>query len=372
MKHPQSTHTTHFLGLPIKYISLMVLTVQNTSAVLLMRYTKLTKGPPYRHTTAIVLGEIVKVLVCLLVVFREEQGSLSRLGHVLYRDVYSNPEGMLAMAVPAILYTIQNNLVFIAVHNLEAATFQVSYQLKILTTALFSTWMLRKRIGYLQWLALTLLAIGVGMAQIPPHSIHSRSIPPVKPLQDVAVGSATVAAVAHQGPRLQSTGTGLVAVLLASLSSGFSGVYFEKALKGGHLSIWIRNIQLGLFGLLFGLLTIGFNDWRAVIRDGFFYGYTPAVWIMVLVGALGGLTVAVVVKYADNILKGFATSMSIILSALVSMWLFQFQGHFVFWIGTLLVILAVLAYGQTELISKQWSNQASQTSPKLGLSQTAP
>lgn len=34
--------------------------------------------------------------------------------------------------------------------------------------------------------------------------------------------------------------------------------------------------------------------------------------------ALGGLVVAVVIKYADNILKGFATSLSIIISALIS------------------------------------------------------
>lgn len=42
---------------------------------------------------------------------------------------------------------------------------------------------------------------------------------------------------------------GVMAVLIACISSGFAGVYFEKILKETKQSIWVRNIQLGKQGL---------------------------------------------------------------------------------------------------------------------------
>lgn len=53
----------------------------------------------------------------------------------------------------------------------------------------------------------------------------------------------------------------------------------------------------------------------------------PSVSVCLLfLQALGGLVIAAVIKYADNILKGFATSLSIILSTLISyFWLQDFN-----------------------------------------------
>ena len=141
-----------------------------------------------------------------------------------------------------------------------------------------------------------------------------------------------------------NTALGLLAVILSCLSSGFAGVYFEKILKGSQASLWLRNIQLGLFGALSGLLGVLMNDGPQVAKKGFFFGYSPLVFLLIANQACGGLLVAVVIKYADNILKGFATSISIILSTIAAVVFFGFEVTFLFLLGAGLVILAVYIY----------------------------
>ena len=55
-------------------------------------------------------------------------------------------------------------------------------------------------------------------------------------------------------------------------------------------------------------------DLGRVSSLGFFVGFGPQVWGVVALKALGGLLVAAVVKYADNILKTFATALAIMLT----------------------------------------------------------
>lgn len=58
--------------------------------------------------------------------------------------------------------------------------------------------------------------------------------------------------------------------------------------------------------------------------------------------------VASVVKYADNILKGFATSLSIILSSVASIYLFDFKATPGFILGCSIVLYSTHLYGKVE------------------------
>lgn len=141
---------------------------------------------------------------------------------------------------------------------------------------------------------------------------------------------------------------GLVAVLCAACTSGFSGVYFEKILKGSKTSLWLRNVQMGLPSVGIALITVFAKDWAAVSAQGFLGGYTPIVWSVVIIQAVGGLIVAVVVKYADNVLKVFATSFSIVISCVLSAIFFDFHASFAFVVGASFVVVATGLYSQPE------------------------
>ena len=65
----------------------------------------------------------------------------------------------------------------------------------------------------------------------------------------------------------------------------------------------MRNVQLAILSVPMGLVTSYLKDGSKIADTGFFHGYDNFVWFTVAQNALGGLLVAVVVKYADNILK---------------------------------------------------------------------
>lgn len=229
--------------------------------------------------------------------------------------------------VPASLYALQNNLAFYALRNLDPASYQVAYQLKILTTAMFSVFIVHKTIKRRQWFALFLLFVGVSLVQLP---------------QDDKEGEISTGLASEEKSRL----LGLLAVIVCCMSSGFSGVYFERLIKFSPIqSLWIRNFQLAIFCLLISIFAMFYQDMNHIREGGFLQGYTGLTWAVVFLQAFGGLIVAAVVKHADNVLKGFATSISIILSTILSFLLFDnFNPSTNFYFGATIVIISTIMY----------------------------
>ena len=110
-----------------KYISLLVLVIQNTALVLTMRYSRtVTSGPLYLASTAVVLTELLKFIICVSMIFRSNDFDPTRTISMLKAEIIDKKGETLRLSVPSVLYTIQNNLLYIALSHLNAATFQVS------------------------------------------------------------------------------------------------------------------------------------------------------------------------------------------------------------------------------------------------------
>lgn len=129
------------------------------------------------------------------------------------------------------------------------------------------------------------------------------------------------------GPKMNYS-LGLTAVLVAAGLSGLTGVYFEKVLKesASPVSVWTRNIQLSFYSLfpalIFGVIM---KDGEDIAQHGFFEGYNSVVWTAIVFQAIGGVLTSLCINYADNIAKNFATSISIIVSFIFSLWFFGFD-----------------------------------------------
>merc|ERR1712071_393878 len=92
---------------------------------------------------------------------------------------------------------------------------------------------------------------------------------------------------------------------------------------------------------------------------GLFSGYDPIVWLVIVFQTTTGLLIAYVMKYADSILKGFCTSIAVVVGTLFSIWLFDTRVDSWFIVGAFLVLFATHLYQKyPSIVKKLISNDA--------------
>lgn len=85
---------------------------------------------------------------------------------LIYEQVFVEYRDTLKVLIPSALYTVQNNLLYVAISNLNAVAYQILYQSKIFTTALFMVTMLNRKLLSTQWISLSLLCAGIVLSQV--------------------------------------------------------------------------------------------------------------------------------------------------------------------------------------------------------------
>ena len=228
-----------------------------------LRYCTIYSDPstPYISSTAVLFSEIIKLLVSLALSLKfDANGDLRSLVSVLNRGFIEEKNDCLRVAIPAVLYTIQNNLQYVIE---TAPLFQMLYHIKLLSSAIFYTTLLSQRLTVREWMAIIALMIGVSMVQSSEADVQQ-----------------------HHATLL----VGVESVVMACLISGLAGVYFEKILKSSKSSIWLVNIQLSLMCTGMALLTCWYEGFRDLEESGSFVrGYNKYVIIVILLQSFTGL-----------------------------------------------------------------------------------
>jgi solute carrier family 35 (UDP-sugar transporter), member A1/2/3 len=192
--------------------------------------------------------------------------------------------------------------------------------------------MLNRKYSPKQWVCLVVLSVGVALA---------------------VLGEKKDTTTPSNDRPVQSMGVGLVAVTIACFCSALAGVYFEKVLKTNTndtdgasrapVSMWMRNIQLSFFSIVIAFcqtLTQSSTDDEDAAKP-YLHGFNMWVWTLVALQAGGGLLVAAVIKYADNVLKGLATGVSVVVATGFSAIFFATALSGQFSVGAVMILFAV-------------------------------
>merc|ERR1712038_1546018 len=99
------------------------------------------------------------ILACML----EYKLTNGQLVQSIKENIIDVPLDALKITIPSLLYLLQNTLLYVALSNLSAPMFQVTYQTKLLSTAMVSVVMLQRKYSPKQWVCLTTLGLGVAI-----------------------------------------------------------------------------------------------------------------------------------------------------------------------------------------------------------------
>ena len=96
------------------------------------------------------------------------------------------------------------------------------------------------------------------------------------------------------------------------------------------------------------------TDSANIMEKGLWYGFDYKAAFSVLNSALGGLTVAAVLKFADAVLKGYATAISVMLTGVCSVLIFGTSLSVEYILGMVNVIASVVLYNAKNLEQNAW------------------
>jgi solute carrier family 35 (UDP-sugar transporter), member A1/2/3 len=203
-------------------VALVALVVQNTALVFAMKLAFRDTAKSFHVSAVVLCAEAFKFCVCCAMSIFTRKSPGMTFKHLT--QIFDH-----RMALPSLLYVVQNNILFVAVRHLTPTVYVACSQTKVLATVFFSVTFLNVKLTIRQIVAVFLLTAAMIFLQLPESN----------PVSDANL------------VRKSSQVTGFAAVFCSSGISGFASVYMERLLKArdGDFTLFEQNIQLGLFSL---------------------------------------------------------------------------------------------------------------------------
>ena len=235
-------------------------------------------------------------------------------------------EELLLYPIPAALYLAKNLLQYFVFLHVDAPSYQILKNLNIITTGVLYRIFLQRKLTGIQWAALILLAIGCTTSQL---TIESDRV-------------------------LSTSRVGFIACLIMAFLSGAAGVYTELIMKKKiQRDVNVQNVYLYSFGTFLNILVMLVHERVEIIHRGVFRGFQTLIVVMIFNHALSGIAVSLVMKYADNIVKVYSTSVAMLLTAVVSVPMFGFKVTVPFVLGSSIISISVYLHHQGKQETKR-------------------
>ena len=134
----------------------------------------------------------------------------------------------------------------------------------------------------------------------------------------------------------------------SSCSSNRMGIMMSemkrKSRKRETMNMWMSELSLAIWSIPFGVAGVLVKDLEVVKYHGIFTGFSPVVFLVIAITAIGGLFSLIVVMELDNIVKNLTNSLSFVPVTVLCFYFFHFHPQPTFFVGASIVLLAVSMY----------------------------
>ena len=277
--------TTLKKGIFCMYVLLWV------SSHLLVYASKLAGAPDYNVTSVVLLTEAIKLMMAVAL-YLWNDGDATQLRFA----VGSSRPLLIKYSVPALLYCIYNNLVYVNLSSFDPGTYNVLMQVRIVMTGLLYQWLFSKRLNRNQWIAIVLITLGCMCKE---------------------------SAKLTSAPTLHANVRAWLTLLTQLLASVFAGVYTELLLKGPAgpgVTTNLQNAYMYAHSVLWNsaFLLVQGRLGEAISAHNLAVVFSPTLLTIMAIMSTVGLVTGFFLKHLDSVLKSVASATEVVLTMMLA------------------------------------------------------